>query len=288
MSEQQMPSGPDGRTPDPGSGPEPEPEPERVPRGFAAEERRVPTKVWIGFAAVIVIGVVLAAASGGFTPPRPNVALPVAGAPDPIGFTPAGTAAQGPVVTDLSATGVSVVEFDGLTGQVDISAGGGTTVSDRGSGHTLLYQLDPATHVLHLSCAPSGSCPSALYVVNIPAHIGVTLHQVSGQTALTDISGPVAITASSANTTAVGLTVPSFTADITSGQLDASFSAVPSTVRVTVVSANATIHLPSSGRYAVTRDVVSGDADVAVPQDPSSPDTVDLTVNSGQIGLVGD
>jgi hypothetical protein len=100
------------------------------------------------------------------------------------------------------------------------------------------------------------------------------------------LSGPVDITASSTGMSAVGLESGSFTASITSGQLDASFTTVPLAVALTVVSAQATVHLPGAAQYAVSQHVTSGEVGIGVRQNPNSHSTVDATIVSGQISLV--
>ena len=187
--------------------------------------------------------------------------------------------------SSFSAAGVSTVELDGFSGNITVTATATTQISDTAQSSTPLYQLDKATHTLRLFCA-NGSCPSANYIITMPPHVGLILHQVSGQAQLIGISGPVDITASSANTMATGLQTPDFTAVITSGRLDASFATVPGKVSVSVVSAQADLHLPGTAHYAVAQQVDSGNVQVAVPQDPNSPDTVDATVTSGQINLL--
>jgi hypothetical protein len=194
---------------------------------------------------------------------------------------------SGPVLTNLSAAGVDTVDIDGISGQVTITAAPDNVIGDVGSNGSLLYKLDSSTHTLRLYCS-SGSCPADDYIVTIPEHVGLTLRQVSGQTTLTDLSGPVDITAASTSMSAAGLDTNSFTASITSGQLNATFNSVPRQVAITVVSAQATVHLPGDAQYAVTQHVTSGNVGVEIPQNPNARDTVDATVVSGQITLDGE
>ena len=235
---------------------------------------------------VIVGAVVLMVAAFGLTVGRsegglsPTWAVPAAPEAPFIG------ARSGPVLAQLSAVGVDTVEIDGIAGQVTITAESSSVIGDAGSTAPLLYQLDSATHTLHLFCAGSGNCPSAVYIVTIPEHVGLTLHQISGQSTLTGLSGPVDITTSSTGMSAVGLDTDSFTASITSGQLTATFASAPREVAVTVVSAQATMHLPGGDQYAVSQHVTSGNVGIGVPQNPNASDTVDATVVSGQISLV--
>lgn len=239
---------------------------------------------WRGPAIVAAILVVVAAF--GLTVGRNSAGLPEpwsAPAPAAAPFIGAGS---GNALTNISAAGVGTVEIDGIAGKVTVTAAATTVVSATGSSGSLLYQLDSATHILHLFCPGSGQCPSAVYTLTIPEHVGLTLHQISGQTTLADLSGPVVITASSTGMSAVGLESASFTASITSGQLDASFTTVPLAVALTVVSAQVTVHLPGAAQYAVSQHVTSGEVGIGVRQSPNAHNTVDATIVSGQISLV--
>jgi hypothetical protein len=255
-----------------------------MPENDVQNSSRAPVIVWAALLVAVLIGLV-AAVSGGNIRLAPSMGLVLPVPVGPAGFTTAGSP-PGAFRSSIPAAGVDTVDVDGITGQVDIIATSASAVGDAGSSRALLYRFDASTHVLYLSCSDTAGCPAALYTLTIPEHMGLTLREVSGHSVLTGISGPVDITASCVDATATELDVPSFTAAITSGHLDASFSGVPPDVRLTVVSAQATLHLPGSSQYAVSQHTVSGDADVSVPQDSNSPDTVDLSITSGQVTVV--
>ena len=188
--------------------------------------------------------------------------------------------------------GVTTVDLDGFSGNIIVTATATTGISDivqAGNGQSaadVLDTYDSATHTLRLYCAISGGCAASDYTVTVPEHVGFILRQISGQAQLSGLSGPVSVTATSANTTFTGLATSSFTAVITSGQLNATFAAVPGRVAVSVVSASASVYLPGAAQYAVAQHVDSGNVNVQVPQNPSSANTVDTTVTSGQISLM--
>jgi hypothetical protein len=185
----------------------------------------------------------------------------------------------------------------GPNGKLTIGVDGSGQISataQPGSGHgapDAAFRLDPATHVLTLTCtgpqpgAEPVACPAADYAVLVPAHVGVTLHELSGQATLTGLSGPVTITATSADTTATALNTADFTADITSGTLDATFTTAPAHIALSVTSAQAALHLPGTVSYAVRQRSVSADIQVAVPQSTVSAHTVQATATSGSIDL---
>lgn len=197
-----------------------------------------------------------------------------------------GGAPAGPVSLSHGADGVDTVELDGFKGKltVGVDASGQITATAQPDA---VFRLDAATHVLTLTCAGAdpAACPSANLALLVPAHVGLTLHELSGQATLTGLSGPVVITATSADTTAVALDTSDFTATVTSGTLDAGFAAAPAHVAVSVTSAQAAVHLPGGVAYDVRQQSVSADIQVDVPQSAASAHTVQATATSGSIEL---
>lgn len=203
----------------------------------------------------------------------------------------------GPMSISHGPDGVDTLELDGFNGKLTVGVDGSgqiTATAQPGSGHgapNAAFRLNPATHILTLTCTDPGTgdepvaCPAADYTVLVPAHVGLTLHELSGQATLTGLSGPVTITAASADTTAVALNTTDFTADITSGTLDASFVTAPAHVTVSVTSAQAALRLPGSVSYDVRQQSVSADVQVAIPQSTASAHIVQATATSGSIDL---
>lgn len=206
-------------------------------------------------------------------------------------------APSGAMSISHGADGVQSVELDGFNGKLTVGVDGSGQISATappGSGHgapSAVFRLNPATHILTMTCvdprtgAGPVACPAADYAVLVPAHVGVTLHELSGQATLTGLSGPVTITAASADTTAVALNTTDFTANITSGTLDASFASAPTHVALSVTSAQAALHLPGTVSYDVRQQSVSADIQVAIPQSTGAAHTVQATATSGSIEL---
>lgn len=208
-------------------------------------------------------------------------------------------AGPGVISTSHGADGVKTVELDGFNGKVTVSVNGSQIAAnvqpvngDQSPG--LEFHLDQATHVLTLACFEQHTgkgpiaCPATEYKVSVPAGMGVTLQLLNGQATVTDVSGPVSITAKSAYVEAQGLKTPDFTAAITSGTLNATFTAAPTNVAVTVASAQATLHLPGTVSYNVQQKTTSAYVQVSIPQAADSTHIVQATANSGEIGLVTD
>ena len=205
------------------------------------------------------------------------------------GSNSGGPGGTGTAAITIPANGVSVVQLDGVAGKVTVNTASTSSISISAGSPILVHELDNATHTLDLTCSASGGdCPASTFTVTIPQHVGLTLHEVSGQASLNGISGPVSITANAANTTATGLTATDFTAVITNGELDAAFTGVPRRVSVSVISSQATLHLPGSAQYAVDEQIISGNASVQVPRVASSPNVVEANVTSGAITLLAD
>ena len=209
-----------------------------------------------------------------------------------------GTGAFSATRADYGSAGVETVQLEGFNGRLTVGVGdAGQIVAtaqpfDGREPPTQKFTFDSATHTLTLACFAPGTaagavpCPATDYSVFVPAHVGVVLRELSGQATLTGLSGPVSITASSADTTAQGLRTSDFTATITSGTLDASFDSPPAKVAVSVTSAQASLHLPGSVAYAVVRHTVSADIQVALPVSAASPHAVQATATSGEINLL--
>jgi hypothetical protein len=178
-----------------------------------------------------------------------------------------------------AAAGVTSVDLDGFNGRLTIGVGDGshiTATAGPADGHDvsgLAFRLDASTHVLTLACSSPDTniaiaCPASDYSVLVPPHVGVSLHELSGQANLSGLSGPVSITA------------------ITSGTLTATFASAPARVSVSVTSAQATLHLPAAATYDVRQRTVSGDVEVHVPQSAASPHTIEATATSGEVSLL--
>jgi hypothetical protein len=190
-----------------------------------------------------------------------------------------------------AAGNVTTVDLTGINGTLAVAESTSsqiTATAQPANGHPappLAFRQNPTTHVLTLTCSTPTPCPTSTYTVLVPAHIGVTLHEISGQATLTNLSGPISITASSADTTAQGLRTPDFTATIISGTLNATFATPPTHVSVSVTSAQASLLFPATTKYDVQQQTVSADVQVAIPQSSTSTHTVQVSATSGEINL---
>ena len=234
-----------------------------------------------------------------------NSALPPGAVGPAAASAPAIGPGSGAATTSFASHGVAMVELDGFNGKLTIGLGSGPRVTVTSSGAAAnaaspFFRLNAATHTLVLACADRHgvgagagaasaavvACPALDYGISVPAGMGVKLDELSGQASLIGLSGPVSITATSADTTARDLHTAEFTAAITSGTLDAGFATAPTHVAVSVTSAHATLRLPGTVRYDVARQAVSADIEVGVPQADTSPYEVQAVATSGEISLL--
>jgi hypothetical protein len=120
----------------------------------------------------------------------------------------------------------------------------------------------------------------------VPRRASLVLFQPSGQVTLAGLAGPVRIGAASVDISATGLRSPSLVAYISSGHLAADFAAPPGRLAVTLASAQATIRLPGSVRYAVTSNVTSGYLQNEIPTSATAARTVSVRITSGEVALL--
>ena len=212
-----------------------------------------------------------------------------------------GTGHPSPAAVSLSraAAGVRSVDLDGFNGRVTIAVGDAsqiTATAQPADGHgapSLAFRMDTATGHLFLTCSGPGAvpgtipCPATTYSVLVPPRVGVALREDSGQAMLVGLSGPITITASSADTTAQALRTTDFSASIISGTLDASFATAPAHIAVTVTSAQASLRLPDSTAYDVQQQAVSADIQIRVPRSATSTHVIQAAATSGEISVIG-
>jgi hypothetical protein len=185
-----------------------------------------------------------------------------------------------------------MVDFDGVTGQLTVTAGSGPvrltgTLNWTGQPPRTSVRRDRAGRVLQLSyqCAPASPCTEN-YRLTVPAGTTLAIRQPSGQVMLSGLSGPLAITAASASVVALHLRAAKLRAAITAGQFTASFDAPPTSVRVELTRAQATVRLPGAAHYRISQQVSSGSVDVQVPRSSSARHIVVANLSDSQLTLL--
>jgi Putative adhesin len=197
----------------------------------------------------------------------------------------------GTSTVSVSAASVRTVELQAVPGQLTIV--GSATGRIALTGHLDWRGRAPAgsdrlvnAHLLRLRyrCAAASPCTADWRLV-VPRHTGVVLSQPSGHVIVSDLAGPLRITAASVDVSATRLSSSSLQAAITSGHLSATFAAAPQRVSIDLVSSQATLSLPGSVGYAVSDQVTSGYVHVGIPVNNGAAHTVTARVLSGELDL---
>jgi hypothetical protein len=271
--------------PVPGSAGPPPPRPMVTAPRPRRRGRYAVTAVAVAVAAVAFAAGVLVATEGTEVPSTP--AKPAA---DPGSTTGAGSGTR---AIKIAVGQAGTVELQGVPGQLSIagSSTGRVMLTGQlqwtGRAPVVVTRLDRAASVLLVSvqCATASPCTQNL-VLSVPADTAAIVRQPSGHVVLTGLAGPLSITAAHVDITASGLTSPALTAAITSGHLSAAFTSPPRRVSISLASAQATLRLPASAAYRVTRRVVSGFISVAVPEADSALRTVTAFLDSSELQLL--
>jgi hypothetical protein len=75
-------------------------------------------------------------------------------------------------------------------------------------------------------------------------------------------------------------------ASITSGHLSAWFVSPPGQVSLTLVAAQAALHLPATAAYRVSQQVTSGYVHAGIPQASNASRTITARIDSGELELL--
>jgi hypothetical protein len=193
----------------------------------------------------------------------------------------------------VAADSVRTVDLQAPPGQLNIVAAQTSRVTLSGPVHwtgryaVLVTGPRLADGVLHLGyrCATHSPCTGRLRLV-VPQHCGIVLRQPSGHVIATGLAGPLRISARSVDISATGLRSPSLAASITSGHLSAWFVSPPGRVGLTLVSAQATMHLPATVPYRVSQQVTSGYVHAGVPQASDADRSISVRIDSGELELL--
>lgn len=119
------------------------------------------------------------------------------------------------------------------------------------------------------------------------ANLGnVTLRTASGDVRATSITGVTSLRADSGDITATGLTSSDVTANDDSGTVSLDFTAVPRRLAVQDSSGDVRVSLPPGDQaYNVAAHSDSGNTRIGVPTDPSSANTISVSVASGDVQI---
>ena len=241
------------------------------PGAGAAAPSRLPWRVavYVAVVAVVLLTIVLAAAARG------------------RGHGPSATR-----MVSVAADSVRTVDLQAPPGQLSIDAVRTGRVTLSGPVHwagrsAVIADSRLADGVLHLAyrCAAHSPCTARLRLV-VPQHCGIVLRQPSGHVTMDGLACPLRISVRSVDISAAGLRSPSLTASVTSGHLSGWFVSPPGRVSLTLVSAQATLHLPASVPYRVSQQVTSGYVHAGIPQASDAGRMITARIVSGELELL--
>jgi hypothetical protein len=121
------------------------------------------------------------------------------------------------------------------------------------------------------------------YVVRVPDGTGVTVRTGSGDVVLGGSLGAVAFGVGSGDVETDRLASDRVTGTTGSGDIDVELVRPASAVALEAGSGDVTVVVPSGTSYATTVDTGSGDEQVAIATDPSSPDRIHVKTGSGDV-----
>ncbi|MFF4341440.1 hypothetical protein ACFY00_16080 [Kitasatospora sp. NPDC001540] len=187
--------------------------------------------------------------------------------------------------------------LDGVSGRVEVVAARGSAATaeylPEGSERPGRVGLGPAGSdgAVPVRCAAADSgafdrCAGRLRLT-VPADTALTVRQESGEIALTDLRGDLALSLASIRCTAVGLRPSHATVSIRSGSADLGFAAPPGELSVESTSASVALRLPErDGGYAFDSDQVSADVRIALPAQPDAEHRVRLRTTSASVAVL--
>ncbi|TDE41953.1 hypothetical protein E1295_28625 [Nonomuraea mesophila] len=133
-------------------------------------------------------------------------------------------------------------------------------------------------------------CPSSFgscrvdYKIEIPKGLAVDLEAGSGNMTLRDLTGTIDVKLGSGDVDAAGLGGKKVYADAGSGDIELKYRSAPAEARLKTGSGNTKLVVPA-GKYAVSTDVGSGDVNVKVDNDGSSPNKISVSAGSGDVSV---
>ncbi|MEO3802682.1 DUF4097 family beta strand repeat-containing protein [Nonomuraea sp. B1E8] len=128
-----------------------------------------------------------------------------------------------------------------------------------------------------------GSC-SVDYKVEVPKGLAVDLEAGSGNITLRDLTGVIDVKVGSGDVEAAGLGGKKVYAEAGSGNIELKYRSAPDDARLKTGSGDTRLVVPA-GTYAVTTDIGSGDENVKVDNDGSSPHKISVSAGSGNVDV---
>ena len=209
------------------------------------------------------------------------------------------------VTTDASSFTVAIragrlVVVAGVPGMVSLR---GTVTYKGAQAPMLLWQSSGTSLALRSVCHSVHNDCSYEYTLALPSVMGIAASNAAGDVSVADLNGPVQVSASAGNVSLAGLSgrvtltdnagnvtaqaIKGDVADVTIGAGNATLGYVtpPSHLFVQDSTGNIAATVPNSSSYHVVTNIRTGSSLNDVPDDPSSLNTISLSVEVGNVSL---
>lgn len=192
------------------------------------------------------------------------------------------------VTYGAGTSAITTLVVDDSSGNVQVTGGASALSvtehrSYRDSAPTSTHTVAGGTMTLGFACT-SDDC-GIDYDVKVPTGVAVQITTTGGDVILAGIGGPIQATTDAGDIRATGLTSPTARFSDDAGDILVGFAAVPGTVVAASDAGDVTVFLPGSGTYHVSASTQAGDHHVTVPQSGSSPDSVTVKSDAGDVAV---
>ncbi|MGW2156873.1 DUF4097 family beta strand repeat-containing protein [Nonomuraea sp. NPDC001699] len=144
------------------------------------------------------------------------------------------------------------------------------------------HKVEGDTLSVSYDCQKSWGTCGVEYKVEVPKGTQVKLNSGSGDLTLRSLTGPLDVEAGSGDIKGDGLGGKKLLVKEGSGQVNLKYAVAPEGVEVSAGSGDVVLTVPDE-TYDVRARTTSGDADVSVKKDSSSPRKLSLTTGSGNV-----
>ncbi|MEU1389169.1 MULTISPECIES: DUF4097 family beta strand repeat-containing protein [unclassified Nonomuraea] len=144
------------------------------------------------------------------------------------------------------------------------------------------HKVEGGTLSVYYDCEKSWGTCGVEYQVEIPKGLPVNLDTGSGDLTLRSLTGPLDLEAGSGDIKGEGLGGKKLLVKGGSSQVTLKYAAAPESVELSVGSGDVALTVPDE-TFDVKVGTTSGDADISVRKDSSSPRKMSLTTGSGDV-----
>jgi hypothetical protein len=182
---------------------------------------------------------------------------------------------------------VRTLKVNNETGSLRVTATRGSSqiqVVEQPSGNPTAHH-----NVAGTAATIGSSCPGVHischmdYQVTMPSGVALDVAGDVGQVTLQGGPDKAHIKTAAGRVSGTALGRGSYTVETTAGQVDLTFASAPALVKVTTDAGAINVTVPGNASYRISASSTIGTTDVALPNDASAPNVIDL---HAQVGLV--